>query len=76
MITTEHVRRLLASDTPGAALVIVAGRAKVSATPAEEGGLVVATREDLLKGRNAPPDEARLEALARSLNTAVADQGG
>lgn len=75
-ITVDHVRQLLASDAPGATLVIVAGRPRITSSPAEEGGLVVAGRDDLLRGRDTPPDDEELSRLAQSLNATVSELGG
>lgn len=75
-ITVDHVRELLNSDSPDAALVMVGGRPKITTTPAAEDGLLVASRADLWKDRDAPPGEEELRRLAGVLNTTVAELGG
>ncbi|SEG56331.1 hypothetical protein SAMN04489712_106304 [Thermomonospora echinospora] len=75
-ITVDHVRQLFASDEPGATLVIVAGRPQITSNPAEDDGLVVAGREDLMRGRDTPPGEDELNRLAETLNATVSELGG
>jgi hypothetical protein len=76
MITAELVRELLAAPTPDAALVLVDGEVRVSTDSDGDGGLVVARRDDLLSGQDAPSEDRELQELAQRLDTAVTELGG
>lgn len=75
-ITADHVRQLLAADSPEATLVIVAGQPKVTSDPAGEGGLTVTGRDDLVKDHGASPGDDELDRIAQTLNATVGQLGG
>ncbi|HEX2314494.1 MAG TPA: hypothetical protein VHJ17_12195 [Thermomonospora sp.] len=75
-ITTDHVRRLLDTDAPDAALVLVDGHPEISTAPAAEGVLVVVSRDDLMRDHGQPPGEEEIRDIAQALNTAVTELGG
>lgn len=81
-VSADDVRRLLASQDPDAALVLIEGRVAV-VTPAEldgpdyRGALQIMRREDLLRqagGARLSGDE--LAQQAEDVNTAVRNLGG
>jgi hypothetical protein len=81
-VQADDVRRLLAAQDAGAALVLLEGRVQV-ATPAElespeyRGALQIATREDIVQRvGGAEVSDRQLSEQAEDLDTAVRNLGG
>lgn len=81
-VSADDVRRLLASQDPDAALVLIEGHVAV-VTPAEldgpdyRGALQIMRREDLLRqAGGARLSEDELAQQAEDVNTAVRNLGG
>jgi hypothetical protein len=72
IITADRLRELFDSELPDPQLAVVEGEARVVPGTAEDQGLFVASRSDLLDqhGGTAPSGEA-LERLAVTLETTV-----
>ena len=76
-ITPDVLRSLFDSDLTDPQLVIVEGRADVVPGSAQDQGLVVATRQELLdRLGGTPPSGRALDELAASLQTSVDTLGG
>jgi hypothetical protein len=80
-ISTDDVRRLLATDDADAVLVLVEGRTEVIgagqlASEQYRGALEVISRDDLAKRVGDAPSEHDLAEQAAALDTAVSDLGG
>jgi hypothetical protein len=81
MVTTEHVRELLAADTD-ATLVVIEGRAQVVSaadleSDAVHGALEVITRRELLdRVGDGDLDDSAIAAQAAALDTEVSELGG
>jgi hypothetical protein len=80
-ISTDDVRRLLASERPDAVLVLVEGRTEVIgarqlASEAYRGALEVVARDDLAKRLGDAPSEHDLAEQASLLDSAVNELGG
>jgi hypothetical protein len=80
-ISTDDVRRLLASERPDAVLVLVEGRtavigARQLASEEYRGALEVVARDDLAKRLGGAPSEHDLAEQASLLDSAVNELGG
>jgi hypothetical protein len=77
VISAEDVRRLLESDRPDAALMIIGGRPVIASEEGPEGGLSVISRADLLSraGDRVHSPEGLAE-VAAELDVAVRELGG
>ena len=78
IITADRLRALFDSDLPDPQLVVVEGQARVVAPgAAEDQGLVVASRRELLDQLGGtPPSGKALDDLAAALESAVSNLGG
>lgn len=81
-VSADDVRRLLASQDPDAALVLIEGRVAVVTSaeldgPDYRGALQIMRREDLLRqAGGARMSEDELAQQAEDVNTAVRNLGG
>ena len=80
-ISTDDVRRLLASEAADAVLVLVEGRTEVIpasrlASDDYRGALEVISRDDLVKRLGDAPSQHDLAEQAALLDTAVSELGG
>ena len=75
LITADHVRDLEAA-APGAALIVTQGRARVATGHDDREGYLVINREDLQGLMRSPSGQRSYDEVARSLNSAVVEQGG
>ena len=80
-ISTDDVRRLLQSDEPDSALVLVEGRTEVIgagqfASEQYRGALEVISRDDLVKRLGDVPSEQDVAEQAAVLDTAVSELSG
>jgi hypothetical protein len=73
-ITTDHLRALLDADSDTAALGLLEGRIEI--TDANQGGLEVITRSELVERVGADPTDDELTTLAGTLTAVAQELGG
>jgi hypothetical protein len=73
-ITPDHLRSLLDADSDTATLALLEGRIEI--TDADQGGLEVITRSELVERVGADPTDDDLTTLAGTLTAVAQELGG